>query len=52
MNRPAPPGGALRVQLAQHAPMPLHGGFACEPGELLALVGLPELAEDVASPIP
>lgn len=39
MNRPAPPGGALRVQLAQHAPMPLHGGFGCEPGELLALVG-------------
>ena len=39
MNRPPPPGGALRVQLAQHAPMPLHGGFACEPGELLALVG-------------
>jgi molybdate transport system ATP-binding protein len=33
----AAPG--LRVEVEQDAPMPLHGGFACAPGEMLALVG-------------
>lgn len=31
--------GALRVNIQQALPMPLNGGFSCEPGELLALVG-------------
>lgn len=29
----------LRVRVSQRLPMPLEGEFACEPGELLALVG-------------
>jgi len=36
---PTVQAGALQVDLAQRLPMPLSGGFACEPGELLALVG-------------
>lgn len=31
--------GALTVEVIQTRPMPLEGGFSCEPGELLALVG-------------
>ncbi|MCP2821121.1 ATP-binding cassette domain-containing protein, partial [Salmonella enterica subsp. enterica serovar Typhimurium] len=30
---------ALRVDIAQTEPMPLHGRFDCAAGELLALVG-------------
>jgi molybdate transport system ATP-binding protein len=29
----------LRVEVEQDVPMPLHGGLACAPGEMLALVG-------------
>lgn len=36
-TRDSAPG--LRVQVEQDAPMPLHGGFTCAPGELMALVG-------------
>lgn len=33
------PDAALQVQVEQDWPMPLHGQFACQPRELLALVG-------------
>ena len=33
------PGPGLTVKLAQDAPIPLDAALACEPGELLALVG-------------
>jgi molybdate transport system ATP-binding protein len=41
VNRPPAQGSghALRVEVAQTAPMPLSGGLSCEAGELLALVG-------------
>ncbi len=31
--------GTLHVRVKQQTPMPLEGSFACEPGQLLALVG-------------
>ncbi|TDQ45139.1 ABC transporter ATP-binding protein [Tepidicella xavieri] len=37
-QRPASPA-ALKVQIEQTLPMPLHGAFTCEPGEMMALVG-------------
>ncbi len=39
MNAPSAAPATLKVQIAQHSPMPLHGTFTCGPGELLALVG-------------
>ncbi|HZF80602.1 MAG TPA: ATP-binding cassette domain-containing protein, partial [Rubrivivax sp.] len=33
------PGRGLAVEIKQKHPMPLAGAFACEPGEVLALVG-------------
>ena len=36
-KRPSP--DALQVQIEQDMPMTLRGGFTCEPGELMALVG-------------
>ena len=34
-----PSHGALHVELEQASPMPLHGSFQCQAGELMALVG-------------
>ncbi len=40
IERPLPPtGGALLAEVDQTHPMPLRGRIACEPGEMLALVG-------------
>lgn len=35
----APSRNRLEVEVSQDHPMPLHGGFTCEPGQMLALVG-------------
>lgn len=39
MTRMASAPGTLRVEIEQAEPMPLHGTFSCEPGEMMALVG-------------
>ncbi|MDO9023989.1 ABC transporter ATP-binding protein [Zwartia sp.] len=36
---PQKSNSALHVQIEQSSPMPLHGSFQCEAGELMALVG-------------
>lgn len=38
-TKPMDSGGALQVRIDQSSPMPLHGEFSCQPGELMALVG-------------
>ena len=38
-SEPSVPFNGLQVQVDQALPMPLQGGFSCEAGQLLALVG-------------
>ena len=38
-SEPSVPSSGLQVQVDQTLPMPLQGGFSCEAGQLLALVG-------------